>query len=69
MAMEVRPGSDRPSFGTPRVLFEAPPLPGPARSPYVATPDGQRFLFVKELESQPKQPIVVVSDWLAGRGR
>ena len=69
MAMEVRPGSDRPSFGKPRALFEAPPLRHPARSLYVATPDGQRFLFVKELESHPKQPIVVVSDWLAGRRR
>ena len=69
MAMDVRPGSDRPSFGTPRALFEAPPLRGPARSLYVATPDGQRFLFVKELESRWKQPIVVVSDWLAARGR
>lgn len=69
MAVDVRPGSDRPSFGKPRALFEAPPLRHPARSLYVATPDGQRFLFVKELESRWKQPVVVVSDWLAGRGR
>jgi dipeptidyl aminopeptidase/acylaminoacyl peptidase len=69
MAVDVRPGSDPPSFGKPRALFETPPRRGPARSLYVVTPDGQRFLFVKELESRWKQPIVVVSDWLADRGR
>jgi Tol biopolymer transport system component len=69
MSVDVRPGTDRPSFGKPRALFETPPLRGPARSVYVVTRDGQRFLFVKELESRWKQPIVVVSDWLAARGR
>jgi Tol biopolymer transport system component len=69
MAVDVRTGSDPPSFGKPRALFETPPRREPARSPYVVTPDGQRFLFVKELESRWKQPIVVVSDWLAGRNR
>lgn len=69
MAVDVRPSPDRPSFGRPRALFATPPLRGPARSLYVAAPDGQRFLFVKESESRWKQPIVVVSDWLAPHGR
>ena len=69
MAVDVRPGSDPPSFGKPRALFETPSRREPARSPYIVTPDGQRFLFVKELESRSKQPIVVVSDWRAGRDR
>ena len=66
-----RPAGLRSSF----VRQAAGPVRGaahrgsPARSPYVVTPDGQRFLFVKELESRWKQPIVVVSDWLAGRAR
>ena len=68
-AVDVRPGPSRPAFGTPRALFDAPPTRQPTRSVYVATPDGQRFLFVRERESRWRQPIVVVSDWLAGRDR
>ena len=69
VTVDVQPGPSRPAFGTQRALFDAPPTRQPTRSVYVATPDGQRFLFVRERESRWRQPIVVVSDWLAGRGR
>ncbi len=57
----------QPSFsaGKPRVLFEGQyltsvfPIPGTA---YDVSPDGQRFLMVKQAEQGPTQ-INVVQNW------
>ncbi len=67
MAVDVRTAPGGLSFGKPRILFKTPPIPGPSRATYVVAPDGQRFLFVKVLKAQGSEPIVVVTDWLAGR--
>jgi hypothetical protein len=67
MAVEVRRGPNGLSIGKPRILFKPPPTYGPVRSAYVVSPDGQRFLFVKELTSGSANPIVVVTNWLGSR--
>ena len=54
------------SAGTPRVLFEGPyRIDGPVRG-YDVTPDGQRFLMVREVPQQPGRvsQIVLVQNWL-----
>ena len=54
------------SVGTPRVLFEGPfRIDGPLRG-YDVTPDGQRFLMVREAPQQPGRvsQIVLVQNWL-----
>ena len=54
------------SVGTPRVLFEGPfRIDGPHRG-YDVTPDGQRFLMVREVPQQPASvsQIVLVQNWL-----
>jgi hypothetical protein len=54
------------SAGTPRVLFEGPfRIDGPFRG-YDVTPDGQRFLMVREVPQQPGRvsQIVLVQNWL-----
>ena len=54
------------SAGTPRVLFEGPlRIEGPFRG-YDVTPDGQRFLMVREVPQQPARvsQLVLVQNWL-----
>ena len=54
------------SAGTPRVLFEgAFRIDGPFRG-YDVTPDGQRFLMVREVSQQPARvsQMVLVQNWL-----
>jgi Tol biopolymer transport system component len=54
------------SAGTPRVLFEGPfRIDGPVRA-YDVSPDGQRFLMVREVPQQPARisQIVLVQNWL-----
>ena len=54
------------SAGTPRVLFEGPfRIDGPVRGDDV-TPDGQRFLMVREVPQRPGRvsQIVLVQNWL-----
>jgi Tol biopolymer transport system component len=54
------------SAGTPRVLFEgAFRIDGPFRG-YDVTPDGQRFLMVREVPQQPARvsQMVLVQNWL-----
>jgi hypothetical protein len=54
------------SAGTPRVLFEGPfRIDGPSRG-YDVTPDGQRFLMVREVAQQPGRvsQMVLVQNWL-----
>src|SRR5262249_11514156 len=66
MALEVDTKSGL-SLGTPRMLFEGPYLPTPTVLPdYDVSPDGQRFLMLKPVESQTSAPtqINVVLNWL-----
>ena len=54
------------SAGPPRVLFEGPfRIDGPFRG-YDVTPDGQRFLMVREVPQQPTRvsQMVLVQNWL-----
>jgi Tol biopolymer transport system component len=54
------------SAGTPRVLFEGPfRIDGPFRG-YDVTPDGQRFLMVREVPQQRARvsQMVLVQNWL-----
>jgi hypothetical protein len=54
------------SAGTPRVLFEGPfRIEGPLRG-YDVTPDGQRFLMVREVPQQRVRvsQMVLVQNWL-----
>ena len=54
------------SAGTPRVLFEGPfRIDGPFRG-YDVTPDGQRFLMVREVPQQPGpvSQMVLVQNWI-----
>jgi serine/threonine-protein kinase len=54
------------SVGTPRVLFEGPfRIDGPFRG-YDVTPDGQRFVMVREVPQQPGRvsQMVLVQNWL-----
>jgi len=54
------------SAGKPRMLFEGPYLPTAASFPYYdVSPDGQRFLMLKPVESQTSAPtqINVVLNW------
>jgi len=53
------------SAGTPRVLFEGPfRIDGPFRG-YDVTPDGQRFLMVREVQQPPARvsQMVLVQNW------
>jgi Tol biopolymer transport system component len=65
MAVEVDTKSGF-SPGTPRMLFEGAYLPTPAVLPdYDVSPDGQRFLMLKPVETQTSAPtqINVVLNW------
>ena len=65
MAVEVNAKSGF-SAGRPRMLFEGPYLPTGASFPYYdVSPDGQRFLMLKPVESQASAPtqINVVLNW------
>jgi hypothetical protein len=64
MAVDV---STQPSFsvGKPRILFQGQYVPTSATFPYYdVSPDGQRFLMIKESEETPAlTQIVVVQNW------
>ena len=54
------------SAGKPRMLFEGPYLPTAASFPYYdVSPDGQRFLMLKPVETETSAPtqINVVLNW------
>ncbi|MGI0149718.1 MAG: hypothetical protein ACREDF_09345, partial [Thermoplasmata archaeon] len=54
------------SAGNPRILFEGPYLASAATFPfYDVSPDGERFLMLKPVESQTSAPtqINVVLNW------
>jgi serine/threonine protein kinase len=64
MAVEI---SRAPQFapGKPRVLFEGQYAKAPTYPDYDVSPDGQRFLMVKEVEQElnPVSQIIVVQNW------
>jgi Tol biopolymer transport system component len=65
MAVDI---ATQPNFsaGTPRMLFQGQYTPTPTTSPnYDVSPDGQRFLMLKPVESQTSGPtqINVVLNW------
>ena len=51
--------------GIPRSLFLARIPPGASRNRYVASADGQRFLFVAPLGRESMTPTTVVLNWFA----
>ena len=61
MAVDI---TTEPAFtsGKPKLLFEGRYGSGQARRQYDVTPDGQRFLMIKESEQQVTQ-INVVLNW------
>ncbi len=61
MAVDI---TTEPSFnaGTPRLLFEGRYVSLGARAAYDVTPDGQRFLMIKESEQQVTQ-INIILNW------
>jgi hypothetical protein len=55
-----------PTFtaGTPAMVFEGDYLLGPGGRTYDVSPDGERFLMIKPVESPAgEQKIVVVQNW------
>jgi Tol biopolymer transport system component len=68
MAAEIRTG-DSFQAGIPKPLFPGRVAPGNARNKYLATPDGQRFLFVAPLGREAMIPTTVVLNWNAELGR
>jgi hypothetical protein len=63
MAVEVEAGETF-TAGTPRVLFDVVLGRGGERH-YTVAPDGQRFLAVTPLVSDPALPLTVVLNWTA----
>jgi hypothetical protein len=50
--------------GVPKTLFDVPGLVASARrNRYLATPDGQRFLFIVTEKNSDTLPITVVQNW------
>jgi hypothetical protein len=65
VVVDVPPG---PVFipGPPRVLFNARPYRlARNRQQYDVSPDGQRFLMIRELREGPAEEIVIAENWLA----
>jgi eukaryotic-like serine/threonine-protein kinase len=67
MAVPITVSGSALTAGTPRQLFEAKGLSttGPARG-YDVTPDGQRFLFVRQVDvpPPPPSPMILVENWV-----
>jgi Tol biopolymer transport system component len=68
MAVDIQAGSGFQA-GIPRALFLGRVQPGNARNKYLATADGQRFLFVAPLGREAIVPTTVVLNWNAELGR
>ncbi len=68
MAVDVQAGETFQA-GIPRPLFSARVLSGAFRNRYVASADGQRFLFVAPLGRESMTPTTVVMNWWAGLER
>ena len=68
MAVDVQAGENFQA-GIPRALFSGRVPAGAARNRYVATADGQRFLFVAPLGRDSMTPTTVVLHWFGELGR
>jgi len=65
-AVDVKEAGSSLEAGIPKELFDAPVDAGAARrNHYVATADGQRFLFVTATKSTDAAPFIVVQNWQA----
>jgi Tol biopolymer transport system component/predicted Ser/Thr protein kinase len=62
-AVEVKASGYSFEAGIPKELFSVPEAIGGRRNNYVATPDGQRFLFITAQKSVDTIPFVVVQNW------
>jgi Tol biopolymer transport system component len=62
-AAAVKAAGSSLEVGAPQDLFEVPLDVFGRRNHYVATPDGQRFLFVTTPKSVDTTPFVVVQNW------
>jgi N-acetylmuramic acid 6-phosphate (MurNAc-6-P) etherase len=67
MAVDA-PGSNAPSFGSPRRLFLTPIAGGPsdARDSYAVMPDGTSFLVYGARKAPAPAPITLIRNWAAG---
>jgi hypothetical protein len=64
MAATVSRSRSSIELSSPRVLFDAPPVPSsPSRSPYAVTADGERFLFNAVTTDAIERGIVVGIHW------
>jgi hypothetical protein len=67
MAVPVKLGTDV-ELGTPQVAVKGPyPIPAYSGRHYDVSPDGKRFLMLKDVESapaaQPPREIILVQHW------
>ncbi|HMA18360.1 MAG TPA: hypothetical protein VKS03_07970, partial [Thermoanaerobaculia bacterium] len=68
MAVDIQT-DDGFKAGIPQALFVARVQPGTMRNKFVASADGQRFLFVAPLGREALTPTTVVLNWNADLGR
>ncbi|MGH9366633.1 MAG: protein kinase domain-containing protein [Thermoanaerobaculia bacterium] len=68
MAVDIRIAESFQA-GIPQPLFLGRVQPGTARNKFLATADGQRFLFVAPLGREAMTPTTVVLNWNAGLAR
>jgi eukaryotic-like serine/threonine-protein kinase len=69
MAAEVAEGGSNLHVGTVRTLFLLSGLGGVPGYLYDVTPDGQRFIAVRDLEHTSTAPLTVVVNWDAQLGK
>ena len=62
-AVDVKASGSSFDAGIPKQLFSVPEATVNRRNNYVATADGQRFLFITTPTSEDKQSFVVVQNW------
>ncbi len=62
-AVEVKPAGSSFEAGIPKSLFPVRADSVNRRNRYVATPDGQRFLFVTTPRGLDTTPFIVVQNW------
>ena len=64
--VDVKAAGSSLEAGIPKELFDVPVDAGVVRrNHYVATADGQRFLFVTRTKSVDAAPFIVVQNWQA----
>jgi hypothetical protein len=66
MAAGIKAAPSGIEVETPHELFSVPALAGNLITPWVATPDGQRFLIDESTAASTLDPLTVVVNWRAG---